>query len=103
MNCITKILKSLLYPSIVPLILLLIFLFWLPHEKLLCLFLNIEGTFLLASVVSPTEGAWNNWKGRIKWVICDSQNYASGMRFNFFNLYVGIFCFVVSQVVSNLR
>ena len=62
MSCVNLILRKLLFPSLVPLITSTVFYCSLTPSKLLILFLNLEGIFLLAFAISFPDAFYNNFR-----------------------------------------
>jgi len=82
MSCVNLILRKLLSPSLVLLITSTVFYCSLTPPKLLILFLNLEGIFLLVFTISFPEALYNNFREKLKWGFCKSLNYGSFPTFS---------------------
>lgn len=99
MECIKRIAKSLLVPSVIPIFVALAVKNRLAYHDLLVLFLNLEGGFLLAFTITPGPGVYNNWRQFLGWFFYRSLNYTSTVSYNFATFYLGLLALVVAQVI----
>jgi len=71
-------------PSVVAAVLWFLFHSWLQFSSPASVFLNLEGTFLLAAAISFPQGP-----NRLKWFF-ESVNYGSTPSFSYPNFYLGL-------------
>jgi hypothetical protein len=64
----------------------------------LSVFLNIEGTFLLAFAISFPQGP----KG-LKWWLCESMSYGSTPSFSYVNFYLGLAALIAGITVGAIQ
>jgi len=99
-NCVKLILRKLLFPSLVPVITSTIFGCSLTPSKLLILFFTLEGIFLLAFAISFPDMPSNNFREKLKWCLCKSQELCSFSTFSYLNFYLGLLCLLVASIIS---
>ena len=93
-------LKELLWASLIPVVATLFARERVDSNELLRFFLNLEGGFLLAFTVNPSGSPHNSFRERLSWIFRDSLKYTSPVSYNFVLFYLGLLCFVVSQIIG---
>jgi hypothetical protein len=64
----------------------------------LSVFLNIEGTFLLAFAISFPQGP-----KALKWWLCEATSYGSTPSFSYLNFYLGLVALIAGITVGAIQ
>lgn len=84
-------------PSIVAVTLWLLVQCWFLLKSPLAVFLNIEGTFLLAAAISFPQGP-----NRLRWFF-ESVNYESVPSFSYPNFYLGLVSLAAGVIIGAIE
>lgn len=97
-SCLKHFWFRLCVPSLIALVIWFLVQFRYELSSRLSVFLNIEGTLLLAFAISFPQGST-----RLRWWLCESMNYGSTPSFSYVNLYLGLAALIIGITMGAVK